>query len=113
MRPVGQPENPEIVVAERNGEVTLFIDGHQAMQAWERDLMVKPADLLREYGNEFLEVGLGLGISALRIAQHPNAATHRVWEKYQTVIGLFLDSHPQLRPRCGSSAPTFSRRPRR
>lgn len=68
MRPIGQPGNPEIVLADHNGEITLYIDGNQAMQAWEHDLMVESADLLCQYGCEFLEVGLGLGISALRIA---------------------------------------------
>jgi predicted O-methyltransferase YrrM len=68
------------VLADHNGEVTLYIDGNQAMQAWEHDLMVELADLLYQYGCEFLEVGLGLGISALRIAQHiprPNTLTER------------------------------------
>src|SRR4029453_18091508 len=62
--------NPEIVLADHNGEITLYIDGNQAMQAWEHDLMVELADLLCQYGCEFLEVGLWLGISALRIEQN-------------------------------------------
>jgi len=61
------------------------------MQAWEQDLMWRSADLLCEYGSEFLEVGLGLGISALRIAAHPSTRHHVVVEKYRPVIELFYE----------------------
>src|SRR5947209_15065982 len=92
-----QFEDPEIQLVERdNSEVTLYVAGEQAMQAWERDLMWKSADILCQYGSEFLEVGLGLGLSALRIANHPNTHKHIVVEKYQKVIDLFKSLHPSL-----------------
>jgi spermidine synthase len=90
-----QRENPDIQLVEtENGEVTLFIDGGQAMQAWERDLMRESAEILCRHGSEFLEVGLGLGISALVIAGHPNTRRHTVIEKYPQVIELFRERHP-------------------
>ena len=63
--------DPTITLVDDHGEVTLSIDGGQAMQAWERDLMHESADLLCSFGCDFLEAGLGLGISALRIASDP------------------------------------------
>jgi predicted methyltransferase len=90
-------EHPRIELVERDdGEVTLLIDGRQAMQAWERDLMWASADLLCGYGSRFLEVGLGLGISALRIAGNPGTCRHTVVEKYREVIDLFLVRHTPL-----------------
>jgi spermidine synthase len=90
-----QRENPDIQLVEtENGEVTLFIDGGQAMQAWERDLMRESAEILCRHGAEFLEVGLGLGLSALAIAGHPNTRRHLVIEKYPRVIELFRHRHP-------------------
>jgi len=88
-----QPENPEIQLVEEAGEVTLYIAGVQAMQAWEKELMYKSADLLCEYGDTFLEIGLGLGLSALRIAGNSDTKRHTVVEKYQQVIDLFLENH--------------------
>lgn len=79
-----------------SGEVTLLIDGEQAMQAWERDLMWEMADMLCQHGSEFLEAGLGLGLSALRIAENPNTHRHVVVEKHEKVIELFRDRHPVL-----------------
>lgn len=94
-----QPENPEIeLINEGDGEVTLLIDGEQAMQAWERELMWESADMLCTYGSNFLEVGLGLGISALRIASNPATRKHVVVEKYERVIDLFRAEHPSLPP---------------
>lgn len=77
-----------------SGEVTLLIDDVQAMQGWEHDLMCRSADLLTEYGSDFLEVGLGLGISAMRIASRPGVRSHLVVEKYQRVIDLFTAENP-------------------
>jgi SAM-dependent methyltransferase len=74
---------------------TLLIDGAQAMQAWEADLMRELADLLRGSGGDFLEVGLGFGYSALRIAGHPQTRSHLVLEKYQVVIDNFRQRHPK------------------
>jgi spermidine synthase len=92
-------QDPSIELVETaSGEVTLLIDGGQAMQAWERELMWEMADLLCGYGSEFLEVGLGLGISALRIASNPRTRRHVVVEKYEKVIELFTDRHPVLPP---------------
>ena len=89
------PENPVIALLETaNGEITLSIDGGQSMQAWERELMHEAADLLCRYGNVFLEVGLGLGISALRIASNPSTRRHLVVEKYPQVTELFYQRHP-------------------
>ena len=90
----GQPENPRIELVGTNGEVSLLIDGEQAMQAWERELMNESADILCTNGSEFLEVGLGLGISALRIAHNPRTRRHVVIEKYPAVIDLFHARHP-------------------
>jgi predicted methyltransferase len=92
-----QPECPTIeLVTEPEGETTLYIDHRQAMQAWERDLMHRSADLLCQHGSTFLEVVLGLGLSALHIANHPNTRHHTVIEKYQQVIDLFGVSHPEI-----------------
>lgn len=88
-------ENPVVELVESDkGETTLWIDGAQAMQGWERDLMWESADLLCTYGSEFLEVGLGLGLSALRIAGNPRTRRHTVVEKYQQVIDLFHARNP-------------------
>ncbi|HSM97661.1 MAG TPA: class I SAM-dependent methyltransferase, partial [Gallionella sp.] len=89
-----QPDDPEIALLEREGEVTLMIDGDQAMQAWERELMCLSSDLLCQFGSTFLEVGLGLGISALRIAGNPRTHRHVVIEKYRKVIDLFQECNP-------------------
>jgi len=97
MTTTSQPEDPEVTLVEtETGEVTLQIDGRQAMQAWERDLMWESADLLCAYGSRFLEVGLGLGLSALRIAQHPSTRRHTVVEKYPKVVDIFRSRHPHL-----------------
>jgi spermidine synthase len=92
-----QSESPSIdLVTDPDGATTLYIDDGQAMQAWEIDLMHRSADILCAYGSEFLEIGLGLGLSALRIATHPNTRRHVVVEKYQEVIDLFVAHHPDL-----------------
>lgn len=93
-----QPENPDIRLVEENGETTLYIDGGQAMQAWEHDLMVDCANVLCQYGSNFMEAGLGLGISALAIARHPNTRRHRVVEKYSEVIDLFHRDNQNVPP---------------
>jgi spermidine synthase len=86
------PENPDIrLVKTPGGEVTLSINAGQSMQGWERALMEESADLLCQFGSEFLEAGLGLGLSALRIAHHPNTRRHVVVEIYDEVIRLFRD----------------------
>jgi predicted methyltransferase len=91
------PPDPSIDLVESDtGEVTLSIAGGQAMQAWERDLMHESADLLCSYGSDFLEAGLGLGLSALRIAGNSGTRHHRVIERYPGVIDLFRSSHPQV-----------------
>lgn len=90
-------EDPSIELVENSsGETTLLIGGEQAMQAWERPLMWEMADMLCQYGSEFLEAGLGLGLSALRIAGNPGTRRHVVVEKYEKVIQLFRDRHPVL-----------------
>ena len=88
--------DPKIELVEQGCEVTLLFDDRQAMQAWERDLMFASGDLLCEFGSNFLEVGLGLGLSALRIAENPRVRRHVVVEKYKRVIDLFKDRHPSL-----------------
>lgn len=98
MSPPRQPENPDIRLVEEAGETTLFIDEGQAMQAWERELMRDSAELLCGYGSRFLEVGLGLGISALHIASRPGTRRHVVVEKYQRVIQLFRERNPSPPP---------------
>lgn len=83
-----------IEIIEERGETTLYIGEVQMMQAWEDELMFKSGDLLCEFGGTFLEVGLGLGLSGLHIARHPNTRSHTVVEKYQKVIDLFHQRHP-------------------
>ncbi|MEU3356275.1 class I SAM-dependent methyltransferase [Streptomyces sp. NPDC037389] len=87
---------PSIELVEHDGEVTLSIGGEQAMQAWERDLMWASADMLCAYGQDFYEVGLGLGLSALRIAGNPATRRHTVLELYGEVEDLFRARHPAL-----------------
>lgn len=98
MPKTNQPENPEVRLIETDQEVTLIIDDEQAMQGWEHELMCESADILCTFGSQFLEVGLGLGISALRIAGNPGTRRHVVLEKYETVIDLFRRRHPVLPP---------------
>jgi predicted methyltransferase len=93
-----QSENPPIRLVEHDGQVTLHIAGGQAMQGWEEALMRASADLLCAYGGNFLEVGLGLGLSALHIAGKPGTRHHVVVEKYQPVIDLFRMRQPLLPP---------------
>jgi predicted methyltransferase len=88
------PDEAKIELVEGDGETTLYIDGGQAMQAWERELMWRSADILCAWGSEYLEVGLGLGLSALRIAGHATTRRHIVVEKYQRVIDLFNERNP-------------------
>ncbi|GAA2655043.1 hypothetical protein GCM10009864_20340 [Streptomyces lunalinharesii] len=76
--------------------MTLSIGGEQAMQAWERDLMWASADLLCQHGHDFYEVGLGLGLSALRIARNPATRSHTVLELFDEVEELFRARHPEL-----------------
>jgi len=77
-------------------EITLLIDDGQAMQGWEEALMHESADILCRHGSDFLEVGLGLGFSGLRIAQNPATRQHTVLEKHVEVIELFRAEHPVL-----------------
>lgn len=90
------PDDPTITLVETDGELTLSIAGGQAMQAWERDLMHASADLLCTFGSDFLEAGLGLGLSALRIAGNPSTRRHRVVERYPKVAELFATHHPDV-----------------
>lgn len=94
MDAIQQPESPEINLVETNDEVTLYIGDGQAMQGWEQALMWESADILCGFGSEFLEVGLGLGISALRIAANPATRRHTVIEKFPKVIELFRERNP-------------------
>ncbi|MEU5537612.1 L-leucyldemethyl-blasticidin S guanidino methyltransferase BlsL [Streptomyces sp. NPDC020362] len=93
-----QTARPEIELIEKDGEVTLSIGGEQAMQAWERDLMWASADLLCRHGQDFYEVGLGLGLSALRIARDPATRSHTVLELFGEVEELFRAANPELPP---------------
>ena len=77
------------------GEETLYIDGSQAMQAWERSLMKEAAEILCQYGSSFLEVGLGFGISGLHIAFHANTESHTILELHREVIDMFYRNHPE------------------
>jgi predicted methyltransferase len=84
------------LVTSTNGETTLYIEGSQAMQAWERGLMEEAANLICERGGDFLEVGLGLGISALCISRNPRTRSHIVFEISPKVIALFHQQNPEL-----------------
>lgn len=85
-----------IKFVESAGETTLLIDGGQAMQGWEADLMRRSGDILCRYGSEFMEVGLGLGISALHIAGQQSTRCHTVFELQQPVIDRFLAQTPSM-----------------
>jgi len=99
MSAIQQIENPEIKLIETDGdEVTLLIEDGQAMQGWEKTLMWESADILCKYGSRFLEVGLGLGISALRIANNPATRHHTVIEKFLPVIDIFRERNPSPPP---------------
>ncbi|MER6913560.1 class I SAM-dependent methyltransferase [Streptomyces sp. NPDC000594] len=90
----GTTAGPTVELIETDGETTLSIGGEQAMQAWERDLMWAGADLLCRHGQDFYEVGLGLGLSALRIAENPATRSHTVLELFGEVEDLFRARHP-------------------
>jgi spermidine synthase len=92
--PPRQFQDPDVRLVEEDGEVTLYVGGGQAMQGWEADLMEASADLLCEFGTDFLEAGLGLGLSALRIAGDPGTRRHVVVERNAPVIALFRERHP-------------------
>jgi hypothetical protein len=87
---------PAVELQAQGDETTLYVSGSQAMQAWEQDLMHESADVLCGFGARFMEVGLGLGLSALRIASNPGTANHTVFEKHREVIELFTADHEDL-----------------
>ncbi len=96
---IGHPDDAQIRrETTPDGETTLWIDGNQAMQAWELDLMHECADILVEHGSVFLEVGLGLGLSAMRIAAAPATKRHVLVEKYEAVVKLFYESEESVPP---------------
>ncbi len=84
----------KIEFVETAAETTLLIDGAQAMQGWEDALIRRSADILCDHGHEFLEVGLGLGLSAMQIAGKPSTRRHVVVELYQAVIDRFYEQTP-------------------
>jgi hypothetical protein len=88
--------NATIEFVESVNETTLLIDGGQAMQGWEADLMRRSGDILCCHGTEFMEVGLGLGLSALHIGSRPTTRRHTVIELHQPVIDHFLAKNPTL-----------------
>ena len=88
--------NATIEFVESVNETTLLIDGGQAMQGWEADLMRRCGDILCRHGSEFMEVGLGLGLSALHIGSRPTTRRHTVIELHQPVIDHFLTRNPTL-----------------
>jgi predicted methyltransferase len=97
MRHALQQADPDIFFTNTAmGQHTLYIDGAQAMQEWERPLMVRSAELACRQGSEFLECGLGLGLSAMAAATQPNTRRHVVVERYQPVVDEFLRAHPVL-----------------
>src|ERR1700761_3679059 len=87
-----------IKTVEDAGQVTLYRGDVQMMQAWEDELMFRSGDLLCEFGDTFLEVGLGLGLSALHIARKPGTKRHTVIEKYGKVVDLFHAQHAEPLP---------------
>ena len=97
-----QPEDPEISLEVINGETTLTIAGRQAMQQWEYELMRRSAEIMCEgtiadtQSKNYLEAGLGLGISARHIGSHASTAQHTVIEKYAKVIQLYTQNFPVL-----------------
>lgn len=92
-----QQENPDIFFTNTAmGQRTLYIDGSQAMQEWERPLMIRSGELTCEKGGEFLECGLGLGLSAMAIAAAPKTVKHTVVELYKPVIDEFRKTQGAL-----------------
>ncbi|MFB7500609.1 class I SAM-dependent methyltransferase [Streptomyces sp. NPDC056161] len=97
MRHALQQDDPDIFFTNTAmGQRTLYIDGAQAMQEWEKPLMVRSGELVVRQGSEFLECGLGLGLSALAVAGAQNTTRHTVVERYQPVIDEFRKTHPSL-----------------
>ncbi|SNY53572.1 class I SAM-dependent methyltransferase [Paractinoplanes atraurantiacus] len=95
MKHPAQPVDPDIALRRSGeGEVTLYIDGSQAMQGWEEPLMRRSAEILCRNGGSFLECGLGLGFSAIAIAEQPKTVKHTVIEVYPEVIEQFEQKHP-------------------
>lgn len=88
--------DPRVRIHDVCDETTLYIAGSQAMQGWERGLMEESARVLCSFGSNFLEVGLGLGFSALSISSNAGTRKHVVIEKHQDVIDLFHASHPRV-----------------
>lgn len=85
---------PKIEFVETAEKTTLLIDGEQAMQGWEDALMRRGGDIFCSHGSEFLEIGLGLGLSAMHIADKPTARHHVVFELHQPVIDRFRAQTP-------------------
>lgn len=63
----------------------LVIGGHQVMQAWERPLMSRMAEVVAELGGDVLEVGWGMGLSASYIMRC-RPKTYTVIECNETVL---------------------------
>lgn len=98
MKHADQPIDPEVsFVRSEIGELTLLINGHQAMQAWEEPLMKRSAQLLCEgVHGTFLECGLGFAMSATEIAHQSTVEKHIVVERYQEVIDWVQAEHVSL-----------------
>lgn len=74
MKHANQPTDPEVLFTRsESGELTLLINEHQAMQAWEEPLMKRSAQILCEgVQGTFLD-GLGFAMSAVEIASQLRA----------------------------------------
>jgi spermidine synthase len=98
MQHVDQPTDPEVLFTRSGaGELTLLINEHQAMQAWEEPLMRRSAQLLCEgVEGTFLECGLGFAMSAVEIASQPTVHKHIVVERYLEVIDWVRAEGPSL-----------------
>lgn len=108
MSNIYQSDEPAVSLNVEGDEMTLMIDGRQAMQHWEYELMQRSADILcddqllgykegsNQSGKRYIEAGLGLGISARRIGDHNSTSEHTVIEKYSRVIDIYHEKLPPL-----------------
>lgn len=65
---------------------TLRIMDHPVMEDWETPYMAKLAEIATSNGGVILELGLGMGISALDIQSNPNVVTHYIVEANLGVV---------------------------
>jgi guanidinoacetate N-methyltransferase len=88
-------ERPSIDDAWKDSEAAyddqnLIIQGQQVMQAWERPLMRRLAELAGETHGDVLEIGFGMGISA-GLLQDVGVRSHTIVEANEEVAERFAE----------------------